>query len=118
VLKTPDLAGARRLAVIDSEIYTTDANGTVRRFSGQLSLTLSQAGIDTPLMNAAPAQPFGDGLLAFADPAQSRVVVLRSDGTFDHQYRHPNFQTLGAMAVGPNGTGYVFAGGQLWRVRW
>jgi hypothetical protein len=118
VLKTPDLAGARRLAVIDSEIYTTDANGTVRRFSGQLSLTLSQAGIDTPLVNPAPAQPFGEGQLAFADPAAGRVVVLRSDGTFDHQYRHPEFQAVSALATGRDGTGYVFANGQLWRVRW
>lgn len=118
VVKTPDLAAARRLAVIDSEIFTTDANGTVRRFSGQLSLTLSQAGIDVPLANPAPAQPFADGRVAFADPANARVVVLRSDGSFDHQYRHPDFRALAALATADDATGYVFAGGQLWRVRW
>lgn len=118
VLKTPDLAGARRLAVIDSELYTTDANGTVRRFSGQLSLVLSQAGIDTPLANAAPAQFFEEGRLAFADPANGRVVVLRNDGTFEQQFRHSNFQGITALATTPDGVAYVFAGGQLWRVRW
>lgn len=118
VLKTPDLAGARRLAVIDSEIYTTDANGTVRRFSGQLSLVLSQAGIDSPLANAAPAHFFEDGRLAFADPANGRVVILRNDGTFEQQFRHANFQGITALAIAPDGVGYVFAGGQLWRIRW
>ncbi len=117
VVQSPDLAAARRLRVIGEEIYTTDANGTVHRFSGQLSLTLSQAGIDEPLANPAPAQPFANGTIALADPAHDRIVVLRNDGTFDHQYRHVSFQGLSAFAVGPD-AGYVFAGGQLWRVEW
>lgn len=117
VLQSPDLAAARRLRVIGEEIYTTDANGTVHRFSGQLALTLSQAGIDEPLANPAPVQPFANGTIALADPANDRVVVLRNDGTFDHQYRHVSFQGLAAFAVGGE-TGYVFAGGQLWRVEW
>ncbi len=118
VLSTPDLAAARRL-VVDDEIITSDANGTLRRFSGQLSLVLSEAGIDRKLSAAQPPQLLGaEGDIAVADPAGDRIAVFRRDGTFDRQYRHKDFQGLIAFAV-RDGVGYIFTSdGHLRRVTW
>jgi len=115
---TPDLAAARRL-MVDDEIITTDANGTVRRFYGQMSLVLSEAGIDKKVTGAEPPQAIGTtGDIAILDAAGDRIVVFRRDGTFDRQYRHKDFQGLVAFAA-RNGAGYVFtSSGHLRRVTW
>lgn len=116
-LETPELAAARRL-MVDSDIVTTDANGTIRRFSGQFSLQLSEAGIDKPLVSPEVAQPLTkDGDLAILDAPNDRIVVLRRDGVFDRQYKHTELQSLSAFAV-RNGVGYVFAGGKLKKITW
>ncbi len=116
-LETPDLAAARRL-LVDGEYITSDANGTVRRFSGQLSLELSQAGIDKRLIAPEPAQPLTpNGELAILDAPNDRIVVLRRDGAFDRQYRHKDFQAMSAFAV-RGAAAYIFSGGKLRKVTW
>ncbi len=117
-LGTPDLAAARRL-MVDDEIITTDANGTVHRFYGQMSLVLSEAGIDKKASGAEPPQAIGTtGEIAILDAASDRIIVLRRDGTFDRQYRHKDFQGLIAFATS-GGHGYVFTNsGHLRRVAW
>jgi hypothetical protein len=117
-LDTPDLAAARRL-MVDGEIITTDANGTVRRFiSGQVALTLSESGIDKRLAAPEKAQAVTrDGDLAILDPTNDRVVVLRRDGAFDRQYKHKDFRNANAFAI-RNGTAYIFSDGTLRRVTW
>lgn len=117
ILETATLASARRI-MVDSDVVITDANGTVRRFSGQLSLGLSQAGIDKPLISPEVAQPLTkDGDLAILDAPNDRIVVLRRDGVFDRQYRQAELQSMSAFAV-RNGIGYVFAGGKLKQITW
>ncbi|MFN8506196.1 MAG: hypothetical protein U0547_01360 [Dehalococcoidia bacterium] len=113
-LDTPDLAGARRL-MVDGEAITVDTNGSVRRFSGQLSLVMSEAGIDKKLV--APETPVlaGKNDIALLDAANDRVVVFRRDGSFDRQYRHPDFKAMSAFTM-RNGVAYVFSGGKLRRV--
>lgn len=117
-LDTPDLAAARRL-MVDGEIITTDANGTVHRFiSGQVALTLSQSGIDKRLVAPETAQAVTrDGDLAILDSTNDRVVVLRRDGAFDRQYKHKDFRNANAFAI-RNGTAYIFSDGTLRRVTW
>jgi hypothetical protein len=117
-LDTPDLAAARRL-MVDGEIITTDANGTVHRFiSGQVALTLSESGIDKRLVAPETAQAVTrDGDLAVLDSTNDRVVVLRRDGAFDRQYRHKDFRNANAFAI-RNGTAYIFSDGTLRRVTW
>jgi hypothetical protein len=117
VLTTPDLAAARRL-MVDEEIITSDANGTLHRFAGQLSLVLSEAGIDRKLAAAEPPQALGDsGDIAVLDAEADRIAVFRRDGTFDRQYRHKDFAAISAFAV-YEGAGYIFSGGMLRRVTW
>jgi len=117
VLDTPDIAAARRL-MVDSEIVTADANGTLRRFTGQLALVLSEAGVDQRLVRAeAPAALTRNGDLAVLDSANDRIVVLRRDGAFDRQYRHKDFQAMSAFTL-HKGVPYVFSGGKLRRVTW
>ena len=117
-LATPDLAAARRL-MVDDEVITTDANGTVHRFYGQMSLVLSEAGIDKKVAGAEPPQAIGTtGDIAILDAAGDRIIVLRRDGTFDRQYRHKDFQGLIAFAA-RDGAAYVFtSAGNLRRVTW
>ncbi len=117
-LNTPDIAAARRL-MVDDEVITVDANGTLRRFAGQVSLVLSAAGIDKKLAAAEVPQSIGtNGDIAVLDAAADRIVVFRRDGTFDRQYRHKEFQGLTAFAV-RDGVGYVFtSSGHLRRVTW
>lgn len=116
-LETADLTSARRL-MVDSDIVVTDANGAIRRFSGRLSLQLSEAGIDKPLISPEVAQPLTkDGDLAILDAPNDRIVVLRRDGVFDRQYKQAELQSMSAFAV-RNGVGYVFAGGKLKKVTW
>jgi len=116
-ISSPDLAAARRI-MVDGEIVTADANGTLHRFTGQLALVLSEAGIDKRLVAAEAAQPLTkNGDLAVLDAPNDRIVVLRRDGAFDRQYRHKDFTSLSAFAV-RNGTAYVFSGGVLRRVTW
>ena len=116
-LKSPDLSTARRLTV-DAEYITSDANGTIHRFipNPQTAITFSQAGIDRRLVAPETAQPFGDGSeLAFLDAPNDRIVVLRRDGGFDRQYRHPDFATASAFVMN-NGQGFIFSGSQLRRI--
>ena len=117
VLETPDLAGARRL-MVDGEIVTSDANGTMHRFSGQLALELSAAGIDKKLLKDESPQALSkNGDLAVLDAANERIVVVRRDGGFDRQYKHKDFRAAGAFAV-RNGTAYLFSEGKLRRITW
>ncbi len=117
VLQTKDLANAQRLSV-DREILVSDANGTLRRFAGQLSLTLSEAGIDERLVAAeTPHVLAKNGEIALLDAPNDRIVVFRSDGPFDRQYRHKEFKGITAFTLG-NGGAYVFADGRLLRVTW
>ena len=117
LLDTPDLAAARRL-MVDGEIVTSDADGTLWRFTNQVSLELSQAGIDRPLMKDDLAQPVeARGDLAVLDAPNDRIVVIRRDGTFDRQYRHKVLGSMTAFAI-KDGVAYVFSGGWLRRVVW
>jgi hypothetical protein len=115
VVDNASLAKARRLAV-DGEILTADEDGSIHRYSGQLSLALSQAGIDKPLVSDQTPQVIGkNGDIALADNANDRIVVLKRDGTFDRQYRHKDFAKMSAMAVRQDVV-YVFSGGILRKV--
>lgn len=115
VLETPDLAAARRL-LIDNEVVTADADGTIHRFIGQLALVLSEAGIDKRLVEGRQPNRIGDGDdIAMVDAANDRIVVFRADGAFDHQYQHPDFKGISALTM-TGDIGYVFAGGRLLRV--
>lgn len=117
LLTTPDLAAARRL-MVDAEIITADANGTLHRFSGQVALTLSQAGIDKPLAGPEPPQPMPtNDDFAVVDASADRIVVFRRDGSFDRQYRHADFAGIAALAV-RDGVGYIFSDGQLRIITW
>jgi hypothetical protein len=116
VLETRDMGNAQRL-MVDEEIVIADDHGTLHRFAGQLSLTLSEAGIDKKLVAAETPFPIGgkNAELAVLDAPNNRVVVFRRDGTFDRQYRHKDFQGISALTLG-NGGGYIFSGGKLRRV--
>jgi hypothetical protein len=111
-----DLKSAVRM-MVDDEIITSSTSGSLQRYSGELMLQLSQAGIDRRLTQPAAPWAIGDGFVAMADPANNRVVVLRRDGTFVRQYRHQSFGDLVALGMRDN-AGYVFAGGKLLRVTW
>ena len=115
VLETPDLAAARRL-MVDSQILTSDANGTLHSFSGQLALQLSQAGIDKKLIaDAVPQDVTKDGDLALLDAPNDRVITLKRDGTFAGQFVHKDFHAATAFAI-RNGAGYIFSGGELRKI--
>ena len=115
VTEAPELADARRL-MFDGDLFTADAAGKIHRYSGELSLVLSEAGIDKPLVAAETPRVLGDGgEVAVLDPANDRIVVLGRDGTFLRQYRHDDFLAVTAFAV-RDGIGYVFSGQQLRRV--
>ena len=114
-LASSDLANARRL-MVDSEVVTADADGTLHRFiTGQVALTLSQAGIDKRLVVPEAAQPMSKNELALLDSANDRVVVLTRDGSFDRQYRAKEFTGATAFAM-RDGQAFVYAGSQLRRV--
>ncbi len=116
VVEGDDLANAARLTIDGDEIFTSDKDGTIHRFAGKLSLTMSTAGIDKPLTAARRASPIGDdGEVAVLDPANDRIVVLRRDGTFAYQYRHADFAASAAMAI-DSGVVYLFSGGYLRQV--
>lgn len=115
-LEAPELAQARRLAVDGGDIFTVAGDGAARRFSGELTLELSQAGIDRPLR--AAARPWTDGPadeLAFLDAGADRIVVLGRDGAFRRQYRHEEMRGLTAFATRA-GYGYALSGEQLRRI--
>ncbi len=113
-LQTPDLAAARHLAVGD-DVVTSDAGGTVHRFTGNVALSLSEAGIDQKLASAAAPAAFSDGDIAVLDAANNRIVALRRDGAFDYQYRSKDFQASTAFTI-HNGVGYLYANAQLKKV--
>ena len=116
-LAAPELKQAVRL-LVDTEVVTITAEGTVNRFAGGAALALSQAGIDRKVVVTGQPRSFdGGSSLAIPDPANKRIVVLRRDGTFDRQYQHDAFVGLQAMALGPE-EGYVFSGGQVRRISW
>lgn len=115
-LAAPELGAARRLAVDGGDIFTVAGDGAARRFSGELTLELSQAGIDRPLR--AAARPWTDGPageLAFLDAGADRIVVLGRDGAFRRQYRHEDLRGLTAFATRA-GYGYALSGEQLRRI--
>lgn len=115
VLETPDLAAARRL-MVDGDIVTSDANGTIHRFAGQLALTLSEGGIDKRLVAAESPQSLQkNGDLFLLDSANDRITVFRRDGAFDRQYKHKDFHASSAFAT-RNGTGYLFSDGKLRKI--
>ena len=116
-LQTPDLASARRITV-DGEILTADVNGTLHRFSGQLAMALSEAGIDRRLLKDESVQSLArNGDLAVLDAANDRIVVFRRDGVFNRQYKHKDFHAASAFTI-KDGTAYLFSDGKLRRVTW
>jgi hypothetical protein len=118
VLETPDLAAGRRFLVDGDEIFTSDANGALHWFGGQVSLALSQAGIDERLASPEAPQLLGkNGDIAVPDPRKNRVVIFHRDGTFVRQFRHKDFDSLAALAI-RDGQAYVFSGGVLRKVTW
>jgi hypothetical protein len=113
ILQSSELSAAVRLTVQGDEVYTSDANGTVHRFAGTISLALAAAGIDKPLTTGRKPWAIGEsGEIAVLDPPNNRIVVVGQDGTFSHQYRHPDFATSLAFAL-EGGRGYLFSGGHL-----
>jgi hypothetical protein len=115
VLNSPDLAAARRL-MVDDDIVTADANGRLHTFSGQLSLELSQGGIDKKLVaDATPQDVTLNGDLAFLDAPNDRIIVLHRDGTFAYQWRHKDFRASSAFVM-RDGVGYLFSDGKLRKV--
>jgi hypothetical protein len=117
ILDSPELARAARI-MFDGEVVTADIDGALHRFSGQLWLELSQAGIDRPLTSAQAPQSFADGdELAVLDPEGDRIIVLLRDGTFARQYQDPAFAGISAFGTA-DGNGIIFAGGEVRRVTW
>ena len=115
MLNSPDLAAARRL-MVDDDIVTADANGRLHTFSGQLSLELSQGGVDKKLVaDATPQDVTPNGDLAFLDAPNDRIVVLHRDGTFAYQWRHKDFRASSAFVM-RDGVGYLFSDGKLRKV--
>lgn len=113
----PELADARRIMVDDGGVLlTAAADGSVRRYSGELTLLLAQAGIDTPL--TAAATPHTSGFaneIAILDASADRIVILAEDGTFARQYRHTELENLTAFTM-RGGFGWVISGEQLRRI--
>jgi hypothetical protein len=115
-VQSNDLASARRL-MVDTDYVTTDANGTVHRFTTgtQLAVTFSESGIDKRLVAPETAQPLANNELAFLDASNSRIVVLRRDGGFARQYRAAEFDNASAFGI-RNGQAYIFSGARLRKV--
>ena len=115
-VQNADLGAGRRL-LVDAEFITADGDGTIHRFSnaGQTAITFSQAGIDEKLVAPEMAQPVSEDQLAFLDAANDRIVVMRRDGAFDRQYRHPDFANASAFVI-RDGQAWLFSGSKLHRV--
>ncbi len=113
--QAPELADVRRVTV-DGDIFTTGTDGVVRRFSGELKLVLSQAGIDTPLRVAETPHTSGPANeIAILDASADRIVILGRNGAFLRQYHHEDLRNLTAFAT-RDGFGYVLSGEQLQRI--
>ncbi|MCO5202050.1 MAG: serine/threonine-protein phosphatase [Chloroflexi bacterium] len=116
-LATDDLANARRL-MVDTEIITSDEQGTLHRFiNDQVALTLSQSGIDKPLVAPETAQVLSKNEIGLLDAPNDRIVVFRRDGAFDRQYRHKDFRAASAFAV-RDGEVYIFSDARLRKITW
>lgn len=116
-VKSDELSTGRRL-MVDGDYITSDADGTMHRFIAdpQTAITFSEAGIDRHLVAPETAQVFEPGgEIAILDAPNDRVVVLRRDGGFDRQYRHPDFASASAFVI-HNGDAFIFSGSQLRRV--
>ncbi len=110
-----ELANARRIMVDGGVLLTADADGSIRRYSGELTLLLAQAGIDTPLTAAATPHSGFANEIAILDASADRIVVLAADGTFARQYRHAELENLTAFTM-RSGFGWVISGEQLRRI--
>ena len=112
----PELENARRIMVDGGVLLTAAADGSIRRYSGELTLLLAQAGIDTPLTGAATPHTSGfANEIAILDASADRIVVLAADGTFARQYRHAELENLTAFTM-RGGFGWVISGEQLRRI--
>jgi len=117
LLESDDLAQGRRLTV-DTEVIVSTADGTLLRFiNDQVSITLSQAGIDRPLVAPETAQSLSKNEIALLDAPNDRIVVFRRDGSFDRQYQHKDFRAASAFAI-RDGHVYIFSDSRLRRVLW
>lgn len=116
VREDPVLRNAVRM-LVDEEVIVSMADGSIQRFSGQVTLALSQAGIDKPLSAATTPWVLPDGGIALPDASNDRIVVLGRDGTFLRQYRHEELVHVTALAVRDD-AGYVFSDGKLLRLTW
>lgn len=116
----PLIAAAARLTVLaGSEVLTTGADGSIHWFTGNTTLTLSQAGIDRRLTTAQAPQALSKGEIAVVDPPNNRVVVLQPNGPFVRQYQHKAFEAMAAfVAIDGGAGGYIFSDGKLLRVTW
>jgi len=116
LLASVELEHALEVAVSDA-LYLVLEDGTILRFQGPLVQTLSQAGIDLPLLSPASLVPLpASDRLFVADRGNKRIVVLSPDGTFRQQLRSPTFTDLRSIAVDePNGLLYILVGGALYR---
>lgn len=116
-LAAPELKQAVRL-LVDGEVMTVTADGTLNRYANGAVLTLSQAGIDRPVAAVNQPRTFdGGSTVAIPDPENDRIVVLRRDGTFDRQFKHDALVGLQALALDGD-TGYLFSRGKVRRIDW
>mgnify|MGYP003543263430 FL=1 len=99
-------------------MIVSSADGTLLRFiNDQVSITLSQAGIDRPLVAPETAQSLSKNEIALLDAPNDRIVVFRRDGSFDRQYQHKDFRAASAFAI-RDGHVYIFSDSRLRRVLW
>jgi hypothetical protein len=89
---TADLAGGRRLK-IDYSVWVQKSD-EILKFTGGASDFFSVGGIDKPIESiGAIFVPEEEDRLYILDPGKSRLVVVKKNGQYDHQYIGEKFKT-------------------------
>lgn len=95
----PDLSNIVSLS-IDSSIWTLASDGTINKYTKGAQDSLTVSGLDKPLSGPTQILTSADlDNVYVLDKGNSRVVVLKKDGSFVAQYASDTVRTATAMDV-------------------
>lgn len=93
-----DLAGGRRLK-IDYSVWVQKTD-EILKFTGGASDFFSVGGIDRPIESVSGIfVPEEEDRVYLLDSANSRLVVLKKNGAYDHQYTGEKFKTVSDFVI-------------------
>lgn len=114
---TPDLSKAVSMA-IDGSVWILTSDGAISQYTKGVGQSFTVSGLSTPLSSPSRIMTsVDDSNLYILDNGNSRLVVLKKDGTFVAQYANDIFKSATQLDVNESAKKtYILSGGTIYEM--